>query len=494
MPENTPVSIFVLDSNVLINDPNALFKFNEHDVMLTMTVLEELDKIKDARNGRYEMVNRDARLAIQNIKAVMNGASPEKLKGGVSIDKNNPSQGRLRFFNEFAMSKDTFAHLPDLPSEVKDNHIIQAALALQEIEKDRVVLVTADLNMQIKARICGLKHVEDYKNEQQIEDVDYLSSGYAILKESFWDDIGEVTSMREGGDDYYHLPRDMVESAVVSDKFSGLHLNMYLVHESSETVLSVFSLGEKRVELKAKPLGRLMNRVVEGISPKNVGQAIALDALMDPDITLVELTGPAGSGKTLLALAAGISQCLGHGGKQARYSTLMVTRTPTDMTESIGFLPGTEEEKMKPWLDAFSDALEVLYAPERDDDNAQKTGMNHREMHIDSINMMKQRVNMQFKSPNFFRGRSLQNVFGILDESQNMTAHQMKAMITRIGSGSKLIVLGNLGQIDNMRYITPRNSGLTHAVEKMKNFEGNAVVALAGGERSPVSAFAEEHM
>ena len=164
------------------------------------------------------------------------------------------------------------------------------------------------------------------------------------------------------------------------------------------------------------------------------------------------------------------------------------------MTESIGFLPGTEEEKMKPWLDAFSDALEVLYAPERDDDNAQKTGMNHREMHIDSINMMKQRVNMQFKSPNFFRGRSLQNVFGILDESQNMTAHQMKAMITRIGSGSKLIVLGNLGQIDNMRYITPRNSGLTHAVEKMKNFEGNAVVALAGGERSPVSAFAEEHM
>lgn len=495
MPDVTPQSLFILDTNILINDPNAMYKFNEHDVLITMTVLEELDKIKDARNGRYEMVNRDARMAIQNIKSIMNGASYDKLKDGVPINPDDKNLGKLRFFNELAiLNKEANELVGGLPVEVQDNKIIMAALSLQKSSGDRVVMVTADVNMQIKARICGVKNVEDYKHEQQIDDIDYLSAGYAALSDSFWDDLTVVDTFREDGCDFYRVPRKDVEDAIVQEKFSGLHMNMYLVDHAKEQVLIVFSLGENSIELKAKPLGRLMSREAQGIRPRNIPQAIALDALLDPDITLVELTGAAGSGKTLLALAAAMEQCLNESKAGGRYNSIMVTRTPTDMTESIGFLPGTEEEKMQPWLDAFNDSLEVLYAPEADPANEDATGMTQRHSALTTINMMKEKVNMQFKSPNFFRGRSLQGVFGILDESQNMTSHQVKSMITRLGKGSKMVILGNLSQIDNMRYITPRNSGLTHAVEKMKNFSGNAVACLPGGERSEVSAYAEENM
>jgi PhoH-like ATPase len=218
-----------------------------------------------------------------------------------------------------------------------------------------------------------------------------------------------------------------------------------------------------------------MRQSLWGLTPRNIEQAMAFHLLLNKEVDLTILTGPAGSGKTLLALANGLEAII----ERKQYDKLIIARSTPPMAEEIGFLPGTEEEKMAPWLAAFEDNLEVMHG--RD------------ESPYGSIEYIKEKANIQLKSLNFMRGRSFNNAYIIIDEAQSLTQFQLKSIITRVGQGSKIVILGNLAQIDN-HYVNPLTSGLTYLVEKMKWFEHAGIMHINGIERSRLAAFAEENL
>ncbi|NNC54515.1 MAG: PhoH family protein, partial [Pseudomonadales bacterium] len=237
----------------------------------------------------------------------------------------------------------------------------------------------------------------------------------------------------------------------------------------------VVELGEKHVDILHLDKDKLLEQTLWGITPRNFEQAMAFHLIQRDDIDLMVMTGPAGSGKTLIALAYGLQAIL----EEKRFDKIVVARSTPPIAEDIGFLPGTEEEKMAPWLAAFDDNLEVLHSG---DENM-----------ASSIEYIKERANIQFKSLNFMRGRSFNNAYIIIDEAQGLTQFQLKSIITRVGNNSKIIVLGNLAQIDN-KYISPLTSGLTYLVEKSKSFQHAAIMHINGIERSRIAAFAEEQL
>ena len=465
MPEKTTSAskLYVLDTNILLHEPLAFLSFKEHDVVIPMTVLEELDYIKDSKKD----VARDARVSIRAMEDILHEATPEDMTNGVSLEGLTAGDaaptGKLSIFADH--------HLPSgeerFTSKENDNRIINAALYLQKHTPERVVvLVTKDINMRLKAKGAGLAKVEDYRTDQLVSDIKYLSRGYHRFEGDFWDKVESVESRTEGRDTIHSISKSVLPEAYVNefllddtDHFAGI------VESVSDDTLDVLDMGYER----------LMGKSAWGISPKNIGQAMALHSLLDPHIDLVILTGPAGSGKTLLALAAALEMVV----EKNMYDKIIVTRSTPEIAESIGFLPGTEEEKMTPWLAAITDSLEVLH---KNDENTKG-----------SMNYIMEKANIQFKSVNFMRGRSIQNAIVILDESQNLTASQLKTIITRCGEGTKLICGGNLAQIDS-NYLTPVTSGLTYLVEKFKNFSGSATVNLDGVVRSRLAEFAEEHL
>jgi PhoH-like ATPase len=455
--------IYVLDTNILLHEPLAFLSFKENDVVVPMTVLEELDYIKDSKKD----VARDARVSIRAMEDLLHEATPEEMTDGVSMMGKGAGDaaptGSLSIFADHGMSKEQSV----FTSNENDNRIINAALHLQGVKAPRqVVLVTKDINMRLKAKGAGLAHVEDYRTDQLISDIKFLSRGYHKFDGDFWAKIKSVESRSEGRDTIHRIDKKVFPEAYVnefllddSDHFAGL------VESVSTDSLEVLDLGYER----------LMGRNAWGISPKNIGQAMALHALLDPHVDLVILTGPAGSGKTLLALAAALEMVV----EKNMYDKIIVTRSTPEIAESIGFLPGTEEEKMAPWLAAITDSLEVLH---RNDENTKG-----------SMSYIMEKANIQFKSVNFMRGRSIQNSIVILDESQNLTASQLKTIITRCGEGTKLICSGNLAQIDS-NYLSAVTSGLTYLVEKFKNFSGSATINLDGVVRSRLAEFAEENL
>lgn len=491
---------FVLDTNVLISDPMAPLKFDEHTVVIPMTVLEELDHLKDSPQVRHASISKDARLAIQNLKKIIGNASSEAIHDGVPI--GGKSAGHLRVINDYSLDDSADkallgSHLPNTP----DNRIITTSLYLAKTEKDvDTVLVTKDINMQLKARAAGLDRVEDYLNEQQLDDISYLACGYATVPFDFLATLSTVQSRNDKQKTFY-----TVQIADLTTELSdSMHLNQFWIEDGEQgegcdetdadgKVFCVRAIDELTVEIELFRKSHLMKANAFGIKPRNLKQALALYALLDEKIDLVQLTGPAGSGKTLLALAAALEQS-SKSGERKIYDKIIVTRSTPDMAEDIGFLPGSEEEKMAPWLAAFTDSLEVLAAGS----GSTKGHTSDKPQGADaiqiSIAMMRQHANLQFKAITFMRGRSLQSTFLILDETQNLTPHQMRTMITRIGQGSKLVILGNLNQIDNSKYVSALSSGLTHAVDKMKNYAGSVVVSLPGGQRSALSSFAEENL
>jgi PhoH-like ATPase len=470
---------YLLDTNILISDPSAPYQFDEHDIVITMTLLEELDHIKDSSSIKHDMARREARTAIQTIKKIINGASPEEIQLGVSIA---PNAGKLRIIND--LNHDTG---DKLSSDVPDNRFIKAVLYLQKSEKDTdTVFVTKDFNLELKARAAGVRRVEDYFKEYQIDDIAYLAKGYHVLSVDLMEKMQRVECVRDGGFIYYIVPRDLLNGDA-----DAIYENLYLFNEKSNHIYRVNGFDDSSVTLKYYTRQGLMNINVFGVKPRSLLQALAMDALIDPLVNLVELTGPAGSGKTLLALAAGLHQSRAGDLKSHVFDKIIVTRNLVDMGEEIGFLPGTEEEKVSPWMAAFADSLEVLFKVDTAGNTDDKLGA--QESQSFTTSMVTQRANLQFKSMNFMRGRSFNSTYFILDEAQNTTPHQMKSMITRMGEGSKMVVLGNLGQVD-AKYLTPLTSGLTHAVEKMKDYVGGATLSLPGGERSALSAYAEEHL
>ncbi|EKF9661800.1 PhoH family protein [Vibrio cholerae] len=456
---DTDRKLFVLDTNILLHEPLAIYSFKEHDVVIPMTVLEELDRIKDSKRD----VARDARVAIRALEHLFHDATPEEITEGIPLSKQEGATGTISILADYELHETVKA----FTDKEGDNRILNAVLYLQAQRAPRaVVLVTKDINMRLRAKGAGVLYVEDYRTDQLIDDIQYLTKGFQTRPGSFWDSVEDVASYTLGGKTFHKLDRA---------PFDPTFLNQYVIDEDSDFAARVETIDGDKLTLRDLSRERMMHRKAWGITPKNIYQGMALDALLDPDIDLVILTGAAGSGKTLLAMAAALEQTV----ERKMFDKIIVTRNTPDIGESIGFLPGTEEEKMMPWLASVTDTLEALHKNDHCTDG--------------SLKYICDKANIQFKSINFMRGRSIQNAFVLLDECQNLTASQIKTIITRCGEGTKIVCSGNLAQIDS-HYLTPVTSGLTYMVERFKNFEGSANIHLNGVVRSRLAEFAEENL
>ncbi len=456
---DTDRKLFVLDTNILLHEPLAIYSFKEHDVVIPMTVLEELDRIKDSKRD----VARDARVAIRALEHLFHDATPEEITEGIPLSKQEGATGTISILADYELDETVKA----FTDKEGDNRILNAVLYLQAQRTPRaVVLVTKDINMRLRAKGAGVLYVEDYRTDQLIDDIQYLTKGFQTRPGSFWDSVEDVASYTLGGKTFHKLDRA---------PFDPTFLNQYVIDEDSDFAARVETIDGDKLTLRDLSRERMMHRKAWGIPPKNIYQGMALDALLDPDIDLVILTGAAGSGKTLLAMAAALEQTV----ERKMFDKIIVTRNTPDIGESIGFLPGTEEEKMMPWLASVTDTLEALHKNDHCTDG--------------SLKYICDKANIQFKSINFMRGRSIQNAFVLLDECQNLTASQIKTIITRCGEGTKIVCSGNLAQIDS-HYLTPVTSGLTYMVERFKNFEGSANIHLNGVVRSRLAEFAEENL
>ena len=452
---------YVIDTNVLIHDPNSLLNFEEHRVVIPMTVLEELDKLKSGKSHTAA----DCRAAIRQIDKVLGSATPQQVEEGIPIPRggDNAPQGTLTVL--MAEQNKTFA---PLPSDLNDNRIINDVFAMKEQFPDsRYILVTKDINMRLKARACGIES-EDYHNDQLVSDIKQLTRGYFEVPGSFWDQVTQVETEQVGVDTLHHLSHGLLVSEILGEE---VYPNQYIVDEQG-FVGRVMTVENGVVTLRHYKADSLMEQEAWGLKPMNIQQAIALQMLLDPDVHIVTLTGAAGSGKTILALAAAIEMTV----EQKSFNKIIATRSTPPLAEDHGFLPGTEEEKMDPWLGAINDNIEALHL---NDENPSG-----------SIQYVKERANIQFKAMNYIRGRSFQKSLILIDESQNLTPHQMKAIITRAGEGSKVVCLGNLAQIDTP-YLSPTSSGLTYMTERFKRFEHGGSVQLNGVPRSKLAEYAE---
>ncbi|WP_206952347.1 PhoH family protein [Trinickia acidisoli] len=458
--------LFVLDTNVLMHDPTCLFRFEEHDVYLPMMTLEELDNHK---KGMSE-VARNARQVSRTLDSLVANAGP--IGEGLPLSRlgSREALGRLYFQTKLA----DIEPVEGLPQGKADNQILGVVRALQRDREDRqVVLVSKDINMRIKAHALGLP-AEDYFNDQVLEDKDLLFSGVRALPADFWTKHAkgmESWQDNKTGTTYYRVTGPLCPSLLVNEF-------LYLEPQTGEPPFQaiVRELNGKTAVLQTLRDYSHNKNNVWGITARNREQNFALNLLMNPDIDFVTLLGQAGTGKTLVALAAGLAQVL----DEKRYNEIIVTRATVPVGEDIGFLPGTEEEKMQPWMGAFDDNLEVL---QRTDDSAGEWGRAATQELI--------RSRLKVKSMNFMRGRTFVDKYLIIDEAQNLTPKQMKTLVTRAGPGTKIVCLGNIAQIDTP-YLTEGSSGLTYVVDRFKGWAHSGHVTLARGERSRLADYASE--
>ncbi|MEH6493682.1 PhoH family protein [Halopseudomonas sp.] len=454
----TEHTFYVLDTNVLIHDPNALLNFEEHHVVIPMTVLEELDKLKSGKTS----IAADCRQAIRLIDKTLGVAPPDQVEEGVPIERGKLGpNGTLAILMERTLIP---AHC--LPNDLNDNKIINQLCHLQTLHPDgRIVLVSKDINMRLKARGCGID-AEDYHTDQLLDDIDLLARGYHQVPGSFWDSVNKVETRQLTGQTLHNVQ--------LTDNLPALHLNDFIIDEQG-FIGWVKAIDGDRLTIRDLHQEPLLHQECWGLRPRDIFQALAMFALLDPDIHLVNLTGAAGSGKTILALAAAIEQTM----VTKTYRRIIATRSTQGLDEDIGFLPGTEKEKMEPWLGAITDNLEALHM---DDESTHG-----------SVEYILDRVPLQFKSLNYIRGRSFQQSFILIDESQNLTPHQIKTIITRAGTGSKVVCLGNLAQIDTPN-LNATSSGLTYLTECFKDFPHGVHIHLQGVPRSALAEYAETHL
>jgi PhoH-like ATPase len=461
--------IFVLDTNVLIHDPTAIFRFDEHDIYLPMTVLEELDASK---KGLSEQA-RNARQASRFLDQLLQDKTKAQIDAGIPLPPRHAERAKARRITGHLSFQTTSLPtlLPEtLPGNRPDNTILANTLALsREQPAARVTLVSKDINLRIKAAVLGI-HAEDYYNDRTLSDIDVLYTGVEELKGDFWDLHGhDLKTWRESGRHYYR---------VRGPRISGWSPNQFVYSEQGdehfEAAVRAIEPGGSAV-LEVVRDYRSDKHSVWGIQARNREQNFALNLLLDPEIDLVSVLGSAGTGKTLLALAAGLAQTL----EGNRYSEIIMTRVTVPLGEDIGFLPGTEEEKMEPWMGALLDNLEVLNRTEGADAWGRAA----------TNDLLRSRI--KIRSLNFMRGRTFLNRYLILDEAQNLTPKQMKALITRAGPGTKLVCLGNVEQIDTP-YLTEATSGLTYVVNRFRGWPHSGHVTLVRGERSRLAHHASD--
>lgn len=461
--------LFVLDTNVLMSDPRAIFRFQEHDVYIPMVVLEELDAHKTGPSDLARNVRETNRILV----GLMEHVAHTDVVAGLPIpcygqSKDSQCTGRLFFqTDEFET-----VSLASLPGDKADHQILSVSMGLRKKFKDHeVILVSKDINLRIKAAILGLK-AEDYYNDRILDDSEVLHQGYHVLPANFWETCGkDMKAWQENGHSYYRISGPQTVGWVTNDflRIEGqedFQAKVIRLEQDSAVVATLTDYSHKK-------------NAVWGIMARNEEQNFALNALMDPDIDFVSLQGIAGTGKTLLALAAGLQQVV----EDRRYKEIIFTRITVPVGEDIGFLPGTEDEKMAPWMGALMDNLEVLQGEQSGGEASWSEGI--------TDEWLKQRIKVC--SMNFMRGRTFLNRFIIIDEAQNMTPKQMKTLVTRSGPGTKFVCLGDIKQIDTP-YITEMTSGLTHVVVRFKGWEHSAHVTLVKGERSRLTDYAAENL
>ena len=460
--DRTPDKLFVLDTNVLMHDPSSIYRFEEHDVFLPMMTLEELDNHK---KGLSEIA-RNARQVTRTLDEIVNSMDG-------TIDQGIPLHGPSRKLANGRLFLQTQAVAGDLPAGLPtakvDNQILAVVIDLQRRHPERpVILVSKDINMRIKARVLGLQ-AQDYFNDKVLEDTDLLYTGMQELTADFWDEHGQdIESHKKDGRTLYRIKGPLCAQLLV---------NQFLFQAGDRALHAIVrEVSGLSAEIQTLTDYTHHRNSVWGITARNREQNFALNLLMNPEVDFVTLLGQAGTGKTLLTLAAALTQVL----EAKRYSEIIMTRVTVPVGEDIGFLPGTEEEKMGPWMGALEDNLEVL---NRSDDDAGDWGR------AATHDLIRNRI--KIKSLNFMRGRTFLNRFLIIDEAQNLTPKQMRTLVTRAGPGTKVICLGNLAQIDTP-YLTEGSSGLTYVVDRFKGWKHAGHITLQRGERSRLADHAAE--
>jgi PhoH-like ATPase len=444
--------IYVIDTSVCLTDANVIYNYGNNDIVIPLKVLEEIDKHKK----RQDSVGINARKIIRTLDELRSKGSLQK---GVRIDKGN---GILRVVSR---------SLELLPSEldkaIPDNDIISTALFESTCGATgrKVIVVSRDINMRVICDSLGISS-EDYTENQVIKSESDLYSGFStrLVDE-------EVIDQFYNGSNIFFEKKE----------YPGIHPNEFvmLVSNSNEkkTALAKFTGYDKKLEKVSN-----YKDGIWGVRPRNKEQMFAIELLMDPKIQVVSLVGMAGSGKTLLCLGAGLEQLISNLAIKNRlkdetycrtpYKRLVVSRPIMPLGKDIGYLPGSLEEKMNPWLAPIQDNLKYLTG---DDQMKLKEYMDRGLIEIEALT--------------YIRGRSIANAFIIIDEAQNLTAHEIKTILTRVGEGTKIVLTGDVEQIDNI-YINEMSSGLTHAVEKFKNFDIAGHITLKKGERSKVASLA----
>lgn len=465
----TQRKLFVLDTNVLLHDSNSLFKFEEHDIFLPMMVLEELDHQK---KGLSE-VARNARQVSRSLEGLVGDHGLDK---PINLDGigNTEALGAVTFQTS---ALDTSLPI-QLPLGKADNAILAVVNALtQSMPKREVVLVSKDINMRLKAKALGLL-AEDYRHDHVLDDSDLLYDGVMPLPDNFWTKHGKnMESWQQGGTTFYRISGPLCSQFMV---------NQFVFTEGDDPLYAQVreTAGNTAVLATLRDYSHGKNNVW-GITARNREQNFALNLLMNPDFDFISLLGHAGTGKTLLALASALTQTL----ETKRYNEIIITRATVPVGDDIGFLPGTEEEKMQPWMGALEDNLEVLHLGTGKSSGNLSNPQGTEAPRNSTMELVRSKIKV--KSLSFMRGRTFMNKFLIIDEAQNLTPKQMKTLVTRAGPGTKIVCLGNIAQIDTP-YLTEGSSGLTYVVDRFKGWPHAGHITLQRGERSRLADYASD--
>jgi PhoH-like ATPase len=438
---------YVLDTSVYLTDANSIFKFGENDIYIPLKVLEEIDKHKT----RQDSVGTNARHLIRTLDTLRASGS---LETGVPLNDSKDS-GILRVISYSCLKDIIFP--PDLDIRIPDHVIIATALAVRGIQKNKTIIVSRDINMRVICDSIGLE-AQDYISEEVVNSSDELYTGFIVhavdeqIVDQFYD-----------GEDIFIDKEDTSE-----EWFPNQYIMLVSNSNEKKSALAKF-------ESQHRPLSKVIHKNIPDwtIEARNKEQAFAIDMLMDPNIKIVSLIGRAGSGKTLMAIASGLQQTIGLRAENNHYDRLIVSRPIQPLGKDIGFLPGTMEEKMLPWLMPIQDNLKFLMGD--------KT----------SLELYMEKGKIEIEALTYIRGRSIANAFIIIDEAQNLTKHEVKTIITRIGEGTKIILTGDVEQIDNV-YVNEMSNGLVHAVEKFKEYTISGHMTFRKGERSELATLASK--